>query len=85
MTITYVHWQREELKVEHPDPLDPDEARTLVIALLKSGKVPPGSATGQRRWGAEVETTSGRYRVLIRQDSVTVEPVNNQEDAGGGA
>lgn len=80
MAITYVHWQREELKVEHPDPLDPDEARALVVALLESGKVPPGSATGQRRWGAQVETTSGRYRVVIREDVVTIEPVDARDE-----
>lgn len=75
MAILYVHWQREELKVEHPDALSPDEARALVVTLFESGKVPPAAATGQRRWGAEVETTSGRYRVIIRRDTVTVEPV----------
>lgn len=78
MAITYLHWQREELTVEHPEALDPDEARALVIALLKSGKVPPGSATAQRKWGAEVETTSGRYRVAIRGDTVTVESMDTR-------
>lgn len=85
MAVTYLHWQREELKVEHPDIVSPDEARTVVVALFESGKATPCSGTSQRRWGAEVETTSGRYRVLIRQDTVAVEPVENQEQAGGRA
>lgn len=85
MATTYVHWQREELKVEHPDSVSPDEARALVVTLFESGKVPPYSPTEQRTWGAKVETTSGRYRIFIRRDSVTVEPVNNQEEAGGRA
>jgi len=76
MATTYVHWQREELRVEHPDALSPDEARALVVALFESGKVPSSSGTSQRTWGAEVETISGRYRVIVRRDAVTIEPMD---------
>ena len=85
MAISYVQWQREELKVGHPDAVSPEEVRALLVALFESGRVPPYSATGERQWGAEVEATSGRYRVLIRRDTVTVELIDNQEQAGGRA
>jgi len=83
MAITFVHWQREELKVEHPDTLDPNEARALVVALFESGKVPPYSTASERTWGAEVETTSGRYRIFVHGGTVMVEVVDGQEPAGG--
>ena len=85
MAILYVHWQREELKLEHPDALSPDEARALVVTLFESGKVPPAAATGQRTWGAEVQTTSGRYRVMIRRDTVAVEPAEARDEPLAGA
>jgi len=87
---TYLHWNREELTIEHPDALAGDEARALVRKILKSGQVPPidrdlDRQRGRRSWRCIIETGSGRYTVMIRRDSVTIEPADACEETGGPA
>ncbi len=83
---TYLHWNQEELTIEHPDALPTDEARAVVMKILKSGQVPPierdlDRQRGRRGWRCIIETGSGRYTVMIRRDSVTIEPADTCEEA----
>jgi hypothetical protein len=85
---TYLHWNQEELTIEHPDSLPPDEARAVVRKVLKSGQVPPierdlDRQRGRRSWRCIIETGSGRYTVMIRRDSVTIEPADACEETEG--
>jgi len=43
--VFWIHHEAEELRVHHRASIPADDARTLVVTLLASGRVPPLQAT----------------------------------------
>jgi hypothetical protein len=43
--VFWIHHEAEELRVHHRATIPADDARTLVVTLLASGRVPPLQAT----------------------------------------
>ena len=73
----WIHHEAEELRVHHRATIPADDARTLVVTLLASGRVPPlqatlfdiESAAGrpilQRFWGTACLCDEAIYLILF--------------------
>ncbi len=51
---TALHWEREELIVEHRVGIAPERARAIVRDLLASGRVPPLRPSPSRAGGSGI-------------------------------
>ena len=75
--VFWIHQEAEELRVHHRATIPADDARTLVVTLLASGRVPPLQATLldledaaarpvlQRFWGTACPRDEVVYVVLF--------------------
>ena len=79
MGVFWIHHEAEELRVHHRATIPADDARTLVVTLLASGRVPPLQATLldledaagrlilQRFWGTACPRDGGRLPDPLHQ------------------
>jgi hypothetical protein len=76
-SVFWIHHEAEELRVHHRTTIPADDARTLVVTLLASGRVPPLQATLlaledaagrpvlQRFWGTACRRDEVVYLILF--------------------
>jgi hypothetical protein len=82
--VFWIHHEAEELRVHHRATIPADEARTLVVTLLASGRVPPlqttlldledaaGRPGLQRFWGTACQRDEVVYLILFINDRCLV-------------
>lgn len=86
---TYVHFDREELSIDHPEEMPADIARSIVRALHEAGgqelvsdpsSVPGGPGSVVFRMAAKTFELAGRcYEVLLEGDRCTIREVEDRE------